>query len=97
MQGTPDAATMNTTEPTFSPSSMLPFLQGSFPGAYVPANISDPFQVRTMWSLAATAQTVYQQSLSLVKRNAGRSISAKRRPPSFPSAVLAICSASRCR
>jgi hypothetical protein len=44
-QGTPNAATLNTTEAALSPPSMLPWLEGSFSGAFVPANLSDPFQV----------------------------------------------------
>ena len=45
LQGTPDASTQNATEAAFSPPSMLPWLEGTFSGAYVAANLSDPFQV----------------------------------------------------
>ena len=46
LQGKLDAATMNSTVTAFSPPSIEAWLDGSFSGVYVPADLSDPFQAR---------------------------------------------------
>ena len=43
LQGPHYPPNFNGTHPGFAPGSELPWLQGSFPGAYAAAALSDPF------------------------------------------------------
>jgi fructose 1,6-bisphosphatase len=57
---------MNTTVTAFSPSSVEAWLQGSFSGAYLPADLSDPFLVRLSaeQALLAIAYSVSSRGFS---------------------------------
>lgn len=43
LQGSSSTPDFNATHPAFAPASWLPWLDGSFPGAYTEAAAADPF------------------------------------------------------